>query len=279
MLSAPFNTAYRLSLLVAFAATIASAGGLFLPDLYQDNALVTAAFRGNDFVTLFVAVPLLAWGLFYARRGSKRAQVIWFGALAYMLYNYVFYLYGAAFNLFFLLYMALVTLSIYALIAGLIRIDAEDIKLQFSLRTPVRWASGYALFIAVLLAALWIGQTVHFIISGEIPVPITQTSHPTGVVFATDLTLLVPAMALGAVWLWQRRPWGYVLCTMLMVKGTTYTLAMILMSVFADRAGIPGAWALAPLWAVLGVGCLITTGLLLGNMQVRDNFRSGESRN
>lgn len=266
MLPAQFSTSFRLSFLVACIATIAASGGLFFPDCYRDNALVTAAFRGNDFITLVVAVPLLAGGMFLARRGSKRAVVIWFGALAYMLYNYVFYLYGAAFNVFFLLYVALVSLSIWALVSGLIQLDAEGIKQQFRPGTPVRWVSGYALFIAVLLAVLWIGQTVAFMITGEVPVPITQTAHPTGVVFATDLTLLAPTMAVGAIWLWQRRPWGYVLCSMLMVKGTTYMLAMILMSVFADRAGIPGAWDLAPLWAALGVGCVIATGLLLGNM-------------
>jgi len=37
-----------------------SVGGLVIPDLYQDNPHVTAAWFGNDLVTLVVAVPLLA---------------------------------------------------------------------------------------------------------------------------------------------------------------------------------------------------------------------------
>ena len=101
-----------LSALIAILATVASAGGLFLDGLYLDNPLVTAALRGNDLITLVIAVPLLALAMLWARRGSQCAQLVWMGALGYMLYNYIFYLYGAAMNRFFLVYVALVTLSI-----------------------------------------------------------------------------------------------------------------------------------------------------------------------
>jgi hypothetical protein len=46
-----------LSVIVALLAFVASAGGLFWEGLYRDNTLVTAAFRGNDLITLVVAVP------------------------------------------------------------------------------------------------------------------------------------------------------------------------------------------------------------------------------
>jgi hypothetical protein len=40
---------------------------------------------------------------------------------------------------------------------------------------------------------------------------------------------MIPAMLLSAIWLWQRRPWGYVLASILMVKGATYMLALMTM--------------------------------------------------
>jgi hypothetical protein len=84
---------YTLSVLIAVLATIASAGGLLLNGLYRDNAFVTTTWLGNDAVTLFLAVPLLVGSLFFSGRGSLKAQLIWMGALDYMLYNYAFYLY------------------------------------------------------------------------------------------------------------------------------------------------------------------------------------------
>ena len=87
-----------LSILIAILAAIASAGGLLLDNLYRDNAFVTTTWLGNDAVTLFLAVPILVAAMILAKRGSFRAQLIWMGALDYMLYNYAFYLFGAAFN-------------------------------------------------------------------------------------------------------------------------------------------------------------------------------------
>src|SRR5689334_2249532 len=104
--------AMLLSAMIALLALVASTGGLFRYGLYRDNILVTAAFRGNDLITLTIAVPGLIIALLMAQRGSARGQLIEMGLLAYMLYNYVFYLYGAAFNRFFLMYVALVALSI-----------------------------------------------------------------------------------------------------------------------------------------------------------------------
>ena len=69
-----------------------------------------------------------------------------------MLYNYAFYLFGAAFNAFFLVYAALLALSIFALIFGLSSLDVEKLCRQFSPRTPVKWIGGYFLFVAVGLS-------------------------------------------------------------------------------------------------------------------------------
>ncbi len=74
--------------------------------LYRDNALVTATFRGQDVVTLFVAVPLLLVGLVLEMRGSQRGRILWLGMLFYMMYGYLFYRVAAAFNQFSLLDVA-----------------------------------------------------------------------------------------------------------------------------------------------------------------------------
>ena len=89
------------------------------------------------------------------------------------------------------------------------------------------------------------------------------------VCLSTACTATTPwsGLVLGAIWLWQRKPWGYVLGAVMMIKATTYALALIAMSVFSDQAGIPGAWEMAPLWAFLGAGCLVSCGALLGNMR------------
>src|SRR5215212_9450716 len=97
--------AYGFSLAVVLLAMVASATGLFAADLYRDNDWTRPQLRGNDLVTLFVAAPLLAGALLATVRGSLRGRLLWLGTLGYMLYNYLFYAVGAAYNLLFLVYV------------------------------------------------------------------------------------------------------------------------------------------------------------------------------
>jgi len=204
------KVAYILTIITLVLTVAAASGGLFIENLYRDNPFVAAVWRGNDLVTLGVAVPLLIVGLILSRRGSARGHFIWLGMLWYLVYNYAYILFGAAFNPFFLLYVALFALPLYALIFAVPNIDVEDVSRRVSAKTPVKWIAGYMLFVAVGLSVVYLLQIGTYLGTGELPVIITRTEHPTGLVFALDLSLLVPPLVLGAVWLWQRRPWGYI---------------------------------------------------------------------
>jgi hypothetical protein len=265
MLPTKLRSAYILSVIIVILAITASLGGLFLSDLYKDNDFVTPLWKGNDLVTLAVAVPMLVTALILARRGSQRARLVWLAMLNYMLYNYAFYLFAAAFNWFFLIYVALFALSIFALIFGLVNIDANRIGQKFREKTPVKWISGYMLFVAVGLTTIYVIQSLGFVVTGQLPPIIVKTGHPTSVIFALDLSLLAPVFVLGAIWLWKRKPWGYVLAAMSIVKGTTYTLVLTVVAIWGANAGVPGALAEMPLWLVLTVAGLIVSLLLLGN--------------
>jgi hypothetical protein len=261
------KTAYVLSAIIAILTLVAAAGGLFIHGLYRDNAFAASAWRGTDLVTLAVAVPLLIAALILARRGSFRAQLVWLGMLDYALYNYAYYLFGTAFNRFFLIYVALFTLSMLALIFALANVDVKGIGRQFRARTPVRWIAGYMLFVAAGIGGLWIAQSLSFVVSGQVPEFILKVEHPTSVVFALDLSLVVPFLVLGAIWLWKRRPWGYVLAAMLNVKGAVYMLALAGVSVVAAQAGFPEATAELPMWGLLSLGFIAASLFLLGNVQ------------
>lgn len=258
------KTPFFLSVLATFLAAVASAWGL-LGDLYRDNTLVTAAYRGNDLVTLVVVVPLVIVSLIFAARGSQRWLLVWLGCLSYLLYNYIFYMYGAVFNPIFLVYVAIVAVSLWGLILGLAQVDAEQIRRNFNDRTPVKWISCFMLLIPVIIGGIEISQVVGYFSSGIVPTAITQTGHPTGVVYATDLGFLMPAIVVGAVLLWKRRPWGYVLGMIVMIKGVTYPLALVAMSLFSLKAGT-GADALTPIYLFFFAGSSVALGLLLKHM-------------
>jgi uncharacterized protein (TIGR03382 family) len=93
------------------------------------------------------------------------------------------------------------------------------------------------------------------------------TGHPTSVVFALDLTMVAPVMALGAAWLWRRRPWGYVLAAVTLVKGAVYMLALSAATLAAHAAGALDDPSQVYLWAALGAGSLIAGAALLRNVR------------
>jgi len=254
-----------LSILIAILASFVSAGGLLLDGLYRDNAFVTTTWLGNDAVTLFLAVPILVAATILSNRGSMKAQLIWMGALDYMLYNYAFYLFGAAFNGFFLIYAALLALSIFALIFGLIKLDVNGISQQVKKNAPVKWIGGYFLFVASGLGLVYLIQSIGFIFTEDVPAIVTMSGHPTNVVFALDLTLLIPWLILGALWLMKRQPWGYVIAGILNVKGPLYTLVLAVNSILVVNTGITQTSEL-PLWGTLTILGLIASMLFYGNM-------------
>jgi len=258
--------AAMLSTMIGFLAFFASAGGLWLKGLYRDNLFVTSVWRGNDIITLCLALPLLLISMRLVFRGSSRARLVWMGVLDYMLYNYAFYLFGARFNAFFLVYVAITGLSLFALIFGLLDLDAAGIVPLAKPRMPIKIIAGCRVFVAAGLSFIYIAQSVAFIINGTLPAIVTKSGHPTSIVFALDLILLVPVLALAALWLLRRKPWGYALTGISMVKCPLYTLVLTAGSLSAAEAGVEGAVTEIPLWIGLTMAGLIASLFFYGSI-------------
>ena len=251
-----FKIAEKMSLVVALLAIVASLGGLLLENLYRDSEVIQAVWFVNDLITLFVAVPILLGSIYFASKGSFRASLIWVGSIWYMLYNYVFYMYGAVFNAFFLLYILLFVLSVYSLILTFVQINPRVFTSQLLDRAPIRAVSSFLFVFAAALGLPWVMLALLSIQSGEIP-PFEMT-----IVFATDLTFLVSVLIFSGILLRKKNVWGVVLSAMIMLKGVLYPLVLIIGGVFAYvRVGV---WdSFIPLYAVLWILCIYFYQLLL----------------
>lgn len=257
------GVAYWLTGLAALAMAVVAAGGAFAPAwLYRDNALIVATFRGQDLVTLLVAVPLLVAGLVLEVRGSVRGRVLWLAMLFNALYSYLFYAVGAAFNAFFLLYVAIVGLALYAMLVSVPRIGFEASAVDTPGRTARVAGIAYLLVVATGLGLLWTGMSASYLFTGAVPAPVIASGHPTGVVFAIDLVFIVPPMAIGAVGLIRRRAFGGFVAVAMCLSGTVYTLSLAAASVEGVAEGV-GNGAELPLWIGLTLFGALTSCLLL----------------
>lgn len=252
-MSSPKKIARLLSIVIAVLAFMASLGGLLFENLYHDSDFIKMAWYGNDWVTLIVVVPSLLVCIERSGRGSERAHLIWLGLLWYMLYNYAFYLFGAQFNAFFLLYVGLFSLSIYALFISLSSLDIPGLTAGFSEKTPVKWIGVVLLLVVLPLSVVELGACFRYITSGILP----QTPS---LIYALDLSLVVPNMFLAAILLWRRLPWGYILGAIMLVKGTFYGTVLIVSSLLIQFSSIPQKDSFWPFYLFVALAC--TTGLI-----------------
>lgn len=251
----PLRVALVLSWIVVLLAAIAAAVGLFAPNVYRETQWVIPQNRGQDLVTLIALVVLVPM-LTRTQRGSPRATLIWLGLLGYLAYTYTGAAFSYGFNELFLVYVALFGCTGAALIATLSGIDATSLAHAFDERTPRRGVITFLLVMAAVLCALWFSQIIPFFTRGELPNMIVQAKTPTVFVYVLDLGVVVPLALLSAWWLWQQQAWGYVLAGFVLVKATTMGLALLSMTVFAIRAGLPVDATMSLAWVTLAVaGC------------------------
>lgn len=258
---------YLLSGVVALLGAIASLAGLLCPQLYRDSASLRPQICGQDWVTLVVGVPLLVVSLLFSVRGSLRGRLVWLGALAYFLYTYASYALGVAYNDLYLLYVALFSLSLFALIRGMMSLNIEDLAWRFSEKTPERIIAGYFVIFGLVIALLWLWEIIPWLLAREPPDYLMATGEYTMVVPALDLGLLVPVFVLTGILLWKRKRWGYGLAGLMLVKAATLGMAMLAMIFFMARAGNPVPLAQVIFFAALALFAVALSIVFLSNLQ------------
>ena len=238
------TAARRLTFATAVLVAAASAAGLLADGLYTDGAAVEAMFRGYDLVTLVAVSPLLASSLLRAWRDRPVAQLLRVSLLAYCVYNYAYYLFGAQLNAALLAHVATFAAGLYALVLTLVSLDVDGLAARFRLGTPVRTVAAIITLLAVSLAAIQITGLAGFALSGTVPTEPSKLVVPpvmTRLGAVLDLSLLVPAYLLAAAWLWRRRAWGFLLATTVLVAGALHQVSYLAGMLFQLAADIPGA--------------------------------------
>ncbi len=248
--------------------------GFFIEDLYRDAPINAAQAVGQDLITLVVALPVLVISAILALRGSMRAHLVWLGALGYLVYTYLTYALAIQFNPLFLVYVALLGCSLYALIGGLATTDFARIKAHFSRRTPVKAVSIYLGVVAVLFYFMWLSEDIPALLAGGVPQGVIDSEAPTDVVHVLDMAWILPAKVLTAIWLWRGRALGYALAGTLLSFLSLLVLAIMSMIVFEVLYGLAAAVGMAAIFAVVFA---ISVGMLVWYLRgLRDSYGGPE---
>jgi hypothetical protein len=230
---------------------------------YWDTVSSVAQMQANDLITLVVGLPLLAVSFWLALRGSLRGRLLLSGTLAFILYTYITMCFGAAYNSLFLVYVALFSLSLFALVLSMMSFDLKSLPDHFSDKLPRRGIAALLIFAAAFLALAWLGRIAPTLFQGRNPALENVTSM---FIQAMDLGLIVPLCVLSGILLLRRNVWGYLLASIGMMKFLTMGLAVSTMGFNMARVGVPVSIVELVIFPVITILNLGMTIVLLRNI-------------
>jgi hypothetical protein len=224
----------RLAGLATILAAFAAAVGLVVPGLYRDAPFWAQQARGTDLATLFVAVPLLAIGMWTARRGSAAGRLAVVGGLLYVVYNYAIFAFSVAMNPLTVVHFAIFGLALWSLILGAASLALTDDVEAVTERLNRRLSAGLLIGVAALFGLLWLGQIATAISTGAVPADLARAGLSTNPVYALDLAVFLPLCALAGLGLLRRN------------RGADFALPMLVW-VPLMGAGVLGGFVFAAL--------------------------------
>ena len=238
---------------------IINARGLY----YWDTVSSAAQMQANDLVVLVLGLPLLAISFWMTLRGSLRGRLLLTGTLGFILYTYITMCFGTAYNKFFLVYVTIFSLSLFAFILSMMSFDLKTLPSQFSEKLPRRGIAALLYFAASFLTLAWLGRIAPTLFGDQIPLLENVTSM---FIQVMDLGIIVPLCVLAGTLLLRREPWGYLLASVGLLKFLTLGIAVTLMSFNMARVGVPVSAGMLVIFSALALLNLVMVALLIRNI-------------
>ena len=223
----------------------------------------------QDYVTLFVAVPLLLISLIWARRGSLKGRFLLAGTLGYFLVTYLFYLVMGMYNILFLVYVTQLGTSFFAFAQTLLSFEFSNLAERFSESTPVKFIGGFLIFNSIAIGLMWLQVVVPPLLDGSI-IPDQVEHYTTLTVQGLDLSLLLPIAFVSGLLFIRRKPFGYLLTPVyfifLSILMAALTAKVVAMGMLGQN--IVPAIVIIPLFGLISIICSV---LIIKNIRESSN--------
>ncbi|PLR84849.1 hypothetical protein [Bacillus sp. V33-4] len=239
---------------------------LYGKGIYKNDSVSGAEQEiAQDIVTLGLGIPLLMIALCLSRRESIRGRFLLAGTLGFFLYTYASYSFLTTYNSFFLLYVILMSASFFAFILTIMSFDMKKMAGNFKPRMPVKFIGSFLIFIGVAILIMWLGRIIPALMNNTVPYGLDH--YTTLVIQALDLGLIVPGGILSGVLVLKRKPFGFLLAAIFIVKGFTMLTAITAMSIRMIIAGVQSSFAEIAVFTVFNIVIIFCLYLVMKNIQ------------
>ncbi|MDR7002864.1 hypothetical protein [Neobacillus niacini] len=234
--------------------------------VYQhDSVSMALQAIAQDFITLFLGVPLLMLSFYLSRKGQLKGRLLLCGTLGYFLYTYTSYSFLSMYNSMFLPDVLLMSASFFAFILTMMSFDIPTLPIYFEQKLPVKFIGGFLLFTSFIFGMMWLGKIVPSLEKGTHPAGIDH--YTTLVIQALDLAIVVPAGILAGILLIKRRPFGYLLSSVIIVKEITLLTALSTMIFLQIYHGILVSFVMLAIVVFINLVVIYCMVLILINMK------------
>ena len=187
----------RLAAMATILAALAAAAGLAVSGLYHDAPNWAQQARGTDLATLFLAVPILAIGLWTARRGSPAGRLAIIAGLLYLAYDYAIFSFSVAMNPLTGMHITIFGSAVWGLMLNGRAVVPSGLAIAHALNR--RLAASLLIGFAGLFGLLWLSQVAAAALTGVLPPDVERAGIATNPVYALDLALFLPLCAVAGV--------------------------------------------------------------------------------
>ena len=218
----------------------------------------------QDYVTLFIGVPLLLVFLFWARTGSHKARFLLAGVLNYFLITYMFYLGMAMYNALFIVYVLLLAFSIFSLAITLFSFDFQKLQFLFSEKAPVKFVGVFLMITSSMIALLWLKVVIPPLLDGSI-IPDQVQHYTTLIVQGFDLGIFLPIAFVSGYLLYKKSPYGYLFGTVTIIFLPLLMTALVAKIIYMGAIGA-NIFPVIVIIPVIDLIAIIAASLLIKNI-------------
>lgn len=211
----------------------------------------------QDFVTILLGIPLLIISLVLYRNNSFRGKILLTGTVGYFLYTYTSYSFLAMYNHLFIVYILIMSLSFFAFVILMMSYKIKELKNYFRKEMPVKLISSFLVFLGIIICLMWLGRLAPSVFKGELPIGLEH--YTTLVIQALDLGFIVPLAIISGLLVRRREGLGYLLSSIIIIKGITLLTAistMVVLMFVNDINVSPVEIIVFPLFNLTAIYCL-----------------------
>jgi len=212
----------------------------------------------QDVVSLVVSILLLIV-LIKLRNSSEKIYLVWIALLSYLLYAYGLYAFDRVYNMFFLCYIAIFSLSLFSIIIFITSIDLDYFIEVRTETIPRRTIAVFLFAMAIIFLITWMRMIIPAMMNG------IQSDRNT--IFVFDLSFFLPLLVISGINLWRQKKLGYLLSGILLMKMGFLGFSVLLGELIKPYFGQTFSVFLSVIFAVLGIGSFMLAIIFINRLK------------